>query len=98
MGIDEELFILRNGIPIHYIKFRGGYLSTYFEDNNIDIEKVELQDKDHSGYWIKGDDFLRMLFDIQDVIDNEYTRNRILEFFKENNVEPTDKVFYKLLF
>ena len=94
MALDEEVFVMRDNKPITYIRFRR--CNIYLSLDDVSSEKVELIDKGFIGYWIPGEDFLKILANLEEYVSHQENIDYLRNYFNENPVLPTDRVLYKL--
>lgn len=102
MGIDEEIFVLRENKPTSYHSFRRVNLFLSYEDEEIfendpiRIEEAKLIDKSFRGYWMSGKDFLRILEKLEEIMFDKQAIENFRGYYKENPVLPNDRVLYKI--
>ena len=96
MGIDEEIYVMRDNRPISHIWFTAGYIQLQLEDGKVEYEEVELINTGWMGYWISGANLLKIIDNLDETETPPIVIEELEKFIKENPVLPTDKVLYRV--
>lgn len=96
MGIDEEIYVMRDNRPISHIRFTAGYIGLHLEEGKVEYEEVELINPSWMGYWLSGADLLKIIDNLEEMGTPEIVIEELEEFIEENPILPTDRVLYRV--